>query len=104
MICLLIAAGSSAVFSACRGATFIVIGGRLAERLRCALGDNRHGRKGDNAQPFLTQIKICIDFELLPKKNRINVVLEFKKKTFQKWLRASPGMVPTPFWSFTSPP
>jgi len=37
VICLLIAAGSSAVFSACRGATFIVMGGRLAERLRCTL-------------------------------------------------------------------
>eukprot|EP00434_Breviolum_minutum_P012981 symbB.v1.2.011444.t2/scaffold762.1/size178242/5 len=37
VICLLIAAGSSAVFSACRGGTFIVIGGRLAKRLRCTL-------------------------------------------------------------------
>ena len=37
VIRLLIAAGASSVFSSCRGATFIVIGGRLAERLRCTL-------------------------------------------------------------------
>ena len=37
VIRLLVAAGASSVFSACRGATFIVIGGRLAERLRCTL-------------------------------------------------------------------
>lgn len=37
VISLLIAAAASSVFSACRGATFIVIGGRIAQRLRCSL-------------------------------------------------------------------
>ena len=37
VISLLIAAAASSVFSACRGATFIVIGGRIAQRLRCRL-------------------------------------------------------------------
>ena len=38
VISLLVAAGASSVFSACRGATFILMGGRIAKRLRCRLG------------------------------------------------------------------
>ncbi|CAL1160936.1 unnamed protein product [Cladocopium goreaui] len=37
VLSLLLAAGASAVFSACRGATFFLMGGRLAQRLRCTL-------------------------------------------------------------------
>ena len=100
VICLLIAAGSSAVFSACRGGTFIVIGGRLAQRLRCALGENRQGWKvGPNAEPFyhkkLLQIKKVSGFwTTLPKKTESSVFfgwfkwLEFfsslNQKTFPK--------------------
>ena len=41
VLSLLLAAGASAVFSACRGATFILMGGRIAQRLRCR--DPRQG-------------------------------------------------------------
>eukprot|EP00435_Cladocopium_sp_Y103_P015138 s812_g3.t1 len=37
VLSLLLAAGASSIFSACRGATFILMGGRIAQRLRCTL-------------------------------------------------------------------
>lgn len=81
VICLLIAAGSSAVFSACRGGTFIVIGGRLAKRLRCALGENpRHGWKvGHNAQWFLPQKRLQI-------KSSAWILNYFSQKNRIKWI------------------